>query len=130
MAAVMHAALVAREQERGECLRSDREAKYFVAEDALGHELADGRARAVGTFRLPVVLDRARGEACGGLAVDETRARERGAHRGDLVRREHMADNDLHPGSSARRHDRRAPTNLQSRPPGEATSRLPCGGRW
>src|SRR5262245_6151967 len=117
MAAVMHAALVAREQERGECLRPDREAKHLVAEDALGDELADGREHAVGAFGLPVVLDRARGEAGGGLAVDETRARERGVHRGNLVGREHMADNDLHPGSSARRHDRRVPSNLQSRPP-------------
>src|SRR5262245_20660397 len=117
MAAVMHAALVAREQERRERLRPDREAKHLVAEDTLGHELADGCERAVGAFGLPVVLDRARGKASGGLAVDETRARDRGAHCRDLVGREHMADHDLHPGSSACWHDRRAPSNMQLRPP-------------
>src|SRR5262249_10111087 len=54
-----------------------------------------------------------------GLAVDETRARQGGAHRRGLVGRKHMADHDLHPGSSACRHDRRAPSNTQSRPPGK-----------
>src|SRR5262245_27680533 len=130
MAAVMHAALVAREQERRERLRPDREAKHLVAEDTLGHELADGCERAVGAFGLPVVLDRARGKASGGLAVDETRARDRGAHCRDLVGREHMADHDLHPGSSACWHDRRAPSNMQLRPPAKGALGPPATCRW
>ena len=99
VAAVVHAGLVAGEEQGRERLRPYRQAKHLVAEDALGDELADGFERTVGALGLPVVLDDLRGETSGGPPVDEARACERGDHGRDLLRREHVADGDLHPVS-------------------------------
>src|SRR5262249_46683523 len=82
-----------------ERLRAHREAKDLVAANAFGHKLAD-RVERTGALGLPVVLDHARRKTRGCPAVDEARALERGAHELDLLGRKHVADHDLHQGSS------------------------------
>jgi hypothetical protein len=66
-----------------------------LAEDALGDEPAHRLESAVGR-RLPVLLHQPRRESRRVAAVNEASARERRAHRVELLGGEHISDHDLH----------------------------------
>jgi hypothetical protein len=95
MTAVAHAGLVGREHDRRQCLRPHRERKHLVTEDAALDQSAHGLDLAV-IRGLAVVLHHPRREARGLAPILESRSRQRLAHQRDLVRRQHIADHDLH----------------------------------
>jgi hypothetical protein len=61
----MHARLVAREQQRRECLWTHCHPEHVIAKDPLGNELADRLERTIRALCLPVVLDQLRGKTRG-----------------------------------------------------------------